>query len=260
MAKIEMDVSEYDEMRKRSELAEKYAESLENSKKEISDLHKKLAEQDKARIDELENSTKSVTYIRRETVTEVALVKSDKRQILDKLIRMGQATAMAATQGGRYKGHSYSDLRGHLGNQIDDDMADIFFDKTTMHSTPVLEVTERKNLDEVVSEIRLEERAQLSEDVKKKLDSLTEVSNENSQWKRDYDIVRKENKILSTKLGEIENKELENKKLNEQIYETNQRLNYIRETILNVHYFNAYFKLEKLKPIVYPIKKEDDES
>lgn len=254
-----MDVTEYDEMRKRSELAEKYAASLEETKKEISELHKQLQAKDKERIEELENSTKSVTYIKKETREEIALVKRDKLQIINRLIEMARHAGAAANQGGRFGGHSYSDYRGHLEGQFAvEGFVEALFDKTQMVSTPVYEVTERKNLDAVISEIRLEEREALDIEVKQKLARLTDLSNEIEKGKTKNKDLQMQNRSLTKMLDECQNHELENKRLQAKVFTLNQKQHDAQAALFGANYFNAYSKVKEAQTILN--KKEDGEN
>lgn len=168
-----MDVTEYDSLRKNVELAEKRAEDLKKAKKEISKLQEE-------KISALKAAEKQVIYRRESYSEETVRPTRSRMEILNHLERrFGRASGHSGRYGGgpsvydSYTGTSFSS--GGYDPYGISDLADMFFTKDVVKSTPVVESVTTKGLDEVKAELRVELEAKLSEEVTTKLTRLEVV-------------------------------------------------------------------------------------
>lgn len=156
MAKIEMDMSEYEAIKKCETLLE---ESLKREKETQIEL-KKLTDE-KLKI--LEESKMKVTKTSRIIKTEQLLVKRDDHQIFHNLLV--------------HLNIPYGQISSLMNNTLYisiDRLIDIFFTKHTTEST-CDSVTQMVGLDDIKIELRNELKEQLDSDIKSKLKNANEL-------------------------------------------------------------------------------------
>lgn len=175
MAKIEMDMTEYDLMRENKKL-------LEESLKKERELEKQIANLTKEKIDALENAKMRVVKTKKSEITEHLLRKRDDQSIWRELWNL--------------MGIDYRDQRQYLppiNSYLNiSRLGDTFFEKATSISMPVEEITTH-GLDEVRNEIREELKSKMDEETSTKLKRADETLSK-------YDTILKENKKLSDEI------------------------------------------------------------
>lgn len=153
MAKIEMDISEYDAMRENKKL-------LEDSLKREQELGKQLLDLNQQKMQALEDAKMKVVKISKKITTQHVLVKKESNNaILNEL--------------GRIFGISTSQLRHHF-NWETGRLIDALFNKVSSESQPTTETTVH-GLDEIKLELRNEIKANIDSDIQTKLDNTNKI-------------------------------------------------------------------------------------
>lgn len=166
MAKIEMDISEYEEMKKNAHL-------LEKALKREQDLGNKIKALQQEKIEALKQNEKCVTIVKTETRTEhLRPIRSE--------FEMRRALQDYMSQGNWE--------RASRGLPEIDQLADIFFQRSENRSVPVSETVTVKGLDEYLEEMeqRLSKDAETAvkwkqkdyERIKKKVEALKAENHE----------------------------------------------------------------------------------
>jgi hypothetical protein len=208
MAKIEMDLSEYQEIQKNKELLEK---SLERER----ELQEQLNEANKEKIEALEAAKMKVVKINRTHKTQYALIKREPEEIVRRVFRL--------------VGVNENALRGVRGVFIPnindfDAVIESFFDvQESISEDPFEEITVH-GLDEVKKEIRKDLEAKIDGKTKNDLKDFVELQ---KTHKLLSEVNRKT--VIINKSLEADNKKLD--KLNADLAEDNKEL---REEVDNV--------------------------
>lgn len=188
MAKIEMDISEYDEMRENKRLLEA---SLANERK----LHEQIDTLLKEKNQALEEAKMKVTKITKSEVTEYLYLKKDIHEFLPNL--------------GFLLSIPYHLLSEKVNVNNLDKFIDIFFDKTKSYSCPTEEITTH-GLDEIKKEIREDIESKIDKDIVEKLNYLEKLSeknkllvNDNDDLKVELDIMKERNTNLTQEIDNL---------------------------------------------------------
>lgn len=193
MAKIEMDISEYEIMKENKKL-------LEDSLNKERELQKQVEQLTKDKIKALEDARMKVVKITKSEVTEHLLRKRvDETYVFRELLHVLGIDY-------RYLQHKPDFI--HI-----DHLQNIFFEKVKSFSMPV-EETITCGLDEIKVEIREELKAKMDDDIKYKIQNAETALTKNDE-------LLKENKTLTND----NNLHIEkNKKLTEQCDELTKKL------------------------------------
>jgi len=206
MAKIEMDISEYEIMKENKKL-------LEDSLNKERELQKQVEQLTKDKIKALEDAKMKVVKITKSEVTEHLLRKRvDETYVFRELLHVLGIDY-------RYSQHKPDFI--HI-----DHLQNTFFEKVKSFSMPIEETT-TCGLDEIKVEIREELKAKMDDDIKCKIQNAETALSKNDE-------LLKENKTLSTDNNLFIEK---NKKLTEQCDELTKKLTEIEngnETLVKV--------------------------
>lgn len=231
MAKIEMDISEYEVMRENKKL-------LEDSLKNERELQKQIEQLTKEKINVLEDAKMKVVKITKTEVTECLLKKRVQdthswRQIL-MLLGVGSFN-----------------MPLNVPDPITmDRLQDVFFERTTAHSMPIKEVT-LHGLDEIKKEIREELESKMDSDTKRKLKDAEKTTHQN------YTLIEKNKKLnnsilLLTEVNKTLSTTFDN--LTENVSKTKseiEKLNKIKEILKNgIGIFNKSKLLVNINNII----------
>ena len=189
MAKIEMDISEYEAIKK----VEKLLENSLQREKELSGAVEVLQEE---KIKIMEQNKKSVTIIEEKRIEEFFYQKVDDETIMRNILFIAD--------GIRGKNTSFRD---YPPSQISDILIEKFFTKSKMQETPSKnKKVVYKGLDEVKDKIEKVLKDSLDTDVKDKLKRFKIISKEfniiNSKYnsvKLELNICESSNKVLEKK-------------------------------------------------------------
>lgn len=206
MAKIEMDISEYEIMKENKKL-------LEDSLNKERELQKQVEQLTKDKIKALEDAKMKVVKITKSEITEHLLRKRvDETYVFRELLHV--------------LGIDYRHIQCKPDSIRIDYLQNIFFEKVKSFSTPIEETT-TCGLDEIKVEIREELKAKMDDDIKRKIKNAETVLTKNDE-------LLKENKTLTTDNNLLIDK---NKKLTEQCDELTKKLADIEngnETLMKV--------------------------
>lgn len=206
MAKIEMDISEYEIMKEKQKL-------LEDSLNKERELQKQVEQLTKDKIKALEDAKMKVVKITKSEVTEHLLRKRvDETYVFRELLHV---------LGIDYRGLRYKPDFIHI-----DHLRNTFFEKVKSFSNPVEEIT-ICGLDDIKVEIRDELKSKMDDDIKRKIEDAENVLSKN-------DKLLKENKTLTTDNDLFIEK---NKKLTERCDELAKKLTEIEngnEILMNI--------------------------
>lgn len=193
MAKIEMDISEYEIMKENKKLLE---ESLNKER----ELQKQVEQLTNDKIKALEDAKMKVVKITKSEVTEHLLRKRvDETYVFRELLQV--------------LGIDYRYLQ-HKPDFIHIDyLQNIFFEKVKSFSMPVEEII-TCGLDEIKAEIREELKAKMDDDIKRKIQNAETALTKNDELLKENKTLTNDNNLLIEK----------NKKLTEQCDELTKKL------------------------------------
>lgn len=193
MAKIEMDISEYEIMKENKKL-------LEDSLNKERELQKQVEQLTKDKIKALEDARMKVVKITKSEVTEHLLRKRvDETYVFSELLHVLGIDY-------RYLQHKPDFI--HI-----DHLQNIFFEKVKSSSIPV-EETITCGLDEIKVEIREELKAKMDDDIKRKIQNAETALTKNDELLKENKTLTNDNNLLIEK----------NKKLTEQCDELTKKL------------------------------------
>lgn len=197
MAKIEMDISEYEIMKENKKL-------LEDSLNKERELQKQVEQLTKDKIKALEDAKMKVVKITKSEVTEHLLRKRvDDTYIFRELLHV--------------LGVDYRYLQ-HKPDLIHiDHLRNVFFEKTTQFSMPREETT-TYGLDEIKVEIREDLKAKMDDDIKRKIQNAEKALTINNELLKENETLNTDNNLFIDK----------NKKLTEQCDELTEKLTNIK--------------------------------
>jgi hypothetical protein len=197
MAKIEMDLSEYEIMQENKKLLEK---SLENERL----LREEIEKLNKEKIKALEDAKMKVVYVKKTKTYQHALVKHPTIRNVDGWRRILRALGFRGTV----------DLRDFPETFDPELLRDAFFEvqESTIENNPEITV---KGLEEVKQELRSEAEQNLTDEIKRKLEEAKEIMAKKNEWlsvnkelSKENSRLKKENNTLATELDDTE-KEVE---------------------------------------------------
>ena len=230
MARIEMDISEYEAMKENKKL-------LENSLEKERGLQEQIKKLTDEKTKALEDAKMKVVKISKTEVTEHLLRKREDTYVWRELWYL--------------MGMDYRTLPKMPEFIHTDHLARVFFEKITSYSMPNEEITTH-GLDEIKVEIRNDLKAKIDDDTKRKLENADVALSKNNE-------LLKENKTLTSENSYLAEK---NKKLTEQCDELtkklteiengNEILGKVKDTLKNGYGF--WNKSELLDKIISIIK------
>lgn len=238
MAKIEMDVSEYEAMKENKRLLE---QSLERER-ELKDQVDKLNDE---KIQAVEDAQKKVVKIRKKTITEHKVVKRPYDDIVRNFYAWYSERDM-------FRGvYSEYEQERNLNRLID-----WMFDTVTSETDDdgIEEVTTH-GLEQVKHEIAEEYKASMDkkyaqrlEDAKEALEVNNKLHEKISELRTEYDQVSSSNEFYSKRTEELTK---ENNELEEFIESIGLQSNKIHSLVSEeFHIFNAYSKLKRIHETV----------
>ena len=192
MAKIEMDISEYEAMKENKKLLEN---SLEKERG-LQDQIKKLTDE---KTKALEDAKMKVVKISKTEVTEHLLRKREDTYVWRELWNL--------------IGVDYRRLPKMPEFINTDQLSNVFFQRVKSYSMPYEEITTH-GLDEIKAEIRNDLKAKMDDDTKRKIENAKVALSKNNE-------LLKENKTLTTDNSSLAEK---NKKLTERCDELTKKL------------------------------------
>lgn len=235
MAKITMDSSEWEEMKKNAKLLE---EAVAREKK----LGARVEELQQANIDALKANEKMVTIHKKVTISETIQVKVSTHDIINRLFR-AVAEQFNETQGSNFDRGMRSRLsegrmgandveqafyrtRHHHGHQwleheVDDLRSLFFTQKHELNDAPERDEITHKGLDQVKADIAQEYAENMSEKDKRmhqdNQDFITEVNVHKAKIKDQKIMMKNNDKIISNLEKDVknlsENADLQNERL-----------------------------------------------
>jgi hypothetical protein len=191
MAKIEMDMSEYEAMKKVETLLE---QALGREKEQ----NAVIAELNKEKIELLTSNEKVVTVVHTKNTSETKATYLDTETIIR---RIQQHTEM----------HRDSHMMRSQDVMNDTSYMHKLFDtffETHVHEFETSKTVTRQGLDEVTIEIRKELKAELSEEVDRELSALKHLRENKGQWAKELRIAREYGRIKDTEAEDL-SKQLE---------------------------------------------------
>lgn len=230
MAKIEMDISEYEAMKENKKL-------LENSLEKERGLQEQIKKLTDEKTKALEDAKMKVVKISKTEVTEHLLRKREDTHIWRELWLL--------------MGLDYRQLPKMPEFIHTEHLVNAFFEKATSFSTPI-EETITYGLDEIKAEIRNDLKAKMDDDTKRKLENAevalsknNEFLKENKKMTNDNSSLTEKNKKLTGRCNEL------TKKLTD-VEDNIETLNKIREVLKNGYGF--WNKSELLDKVISLIK------
>jgi hypothetical protein len=230
MAKIEMDISEYEAMKENKKL-------LENSLEKERGLQEQIKKLTDEKTKALEDAKMKVVKISKTEITEYLMRKREDSYIWRELWHL--------------LGLDYRGLPKMPDCIHTDHLASVFFEKVKSYSMPNEETTTH-GLDEIKAEIRNDLKAKMDEETNRKIKNAETALSKNDE-------LLKENRTLTTDNGTLTEK---NKKLTEQcdeltkkitdIEDGNKVLSDVKDTLKNGYGF--WNKSELLDKIISIIK------
>lgn len=238
MAKIEMDVSEYEAMKENKQLLE---QSLKRER-ELKDQVDKLNDE---KIEALKDAQKKVVKIRKKTVTEHKMVKRPYDEVVRNIYAWFEAR-------NKYRG-VYTEL------EHESDLRQLIhwmFDTVTSETDDNgLEEVTTHGLEQAKHEIAEEYKANMDkkytqrlEDAKEALEVNNKLREKISELRTEYDQISSLNEFYSKRIEELTN---ENNELEEFIKSIGLQSNKIHSLVSEeFHIFNAYSKLKRIHETV----------
>ena len=217
MAKIEMDVSEYEAMKKVEQL-------LENSLEKERKLQEQIEILNEEKINALEEAKMKVVKIVKNEQQDYIYQKRDNNYI---------------------KKYLLSYLNDPYRHQVPDNdyLIDLFFEKSTAFGLTSTEVTTH-GLDEVKKELRDE----LSDETKSKLENAKRVTQENYGLKKEHNDLDKLNQTLQS---QVDNLLQVGEKLSEKLEVFETKVNNIQDIIkYDIPWWKLYDALNKIGKII----------
>lgn len=184
MAKIEMDISEYEAMKENKKL-------LENSLEKERGLQEQIKKLTDEKTKALEDAKMKVVKISKSEVTEHLLRKREDTHIWRELWHL--------------MGIDYRELPKMPKFIHTDHLSNVFFEKVTSYLMPYEETTTH-GLDEIKAEIRNDLKAKMDEETKRKIENAEVALSKNNELLKDNKTLTADNSYLTEK----------NKKLTEQ--------------------------------------------
>jgi hypothetical protein len=233
MAKIEMDISEYEVMRENKKLLEQSLEKERSLQEEVKKLN---AEKIKA----LEDAKMKVVKVKRTEVVEYALRKTHNNNH-DFLFRLCSALKTSPQTPIGLINTNYIDY---------DSFEKLFFEKTRCTSLPIEEVT-TCGLDDIKSEIRADLKSEMDEQTKYKLERAEEVLTKmNDLVKENKKLVNVNDSLSKTNENLFEQSTELTKKLND-LENIEKKYNQILEILEKDNsFFKKYKVLSNIKTIL----------
>lgn len=227
MAKIEMDLSEYEKMMEVKKL-------LENSLEKERELEKEIRSMNDARIQTLKDAEMKVIKISRKEVVEYPIQKIESRYVISEFLkRLGTR-----------------EVPPHICNTYIEDLGDIFFRKDKVISYPSEETITMHGLDEIRKEIR----DSVEKDIREELEECGRMSKKFDKInyeKSQIEIKLKYEKEISSVLTKDNAALIEyQKNLMESAIKDRKRLEEIEKQINNCNFWNREKVFEKLKNIL----------
>ena len=240
MAKIEMDISEYESMKE-------YKKLLEDSLKNEKELSSKIILLEKEKNKALEDSKMKVIKISKSESTQHLLYRKDIKEIIPIIFR--SLNLPTDTQF----------IRERIGIDINsgyiDSLFEMCFSKITSHSVPVADSYETVGLDEIKNELKTILKAELDEEVASKLGFFDSLQKTNNELYSKIDELKREVYVLTKDSGLVIAQ-------NNRLTEDNNGLNKENDSLvcyanavnilLNHKFnpFNAYYKIKKVKEYI----------
>lgn len=232
MAKIEMDLSEYERIQENKRLLEDSLKNERNLKEEITKLQKE-------KIQALEDAKMKVIKIKKKESTEHLITHYDTDYEVNKiLVRLKQLVYTSSN-------HIYE-------KNILYDLYDILFKKTT---TCIIddEITTH-GLDEIKSELRIDIEKGINDDIKNKLKDAEKFQEEKYSILEKLSKSNKENSSLNIEIENLLNViKISQDKLDisdAKLKELTGKFDNIRNIILSFNRLNSYWKLRKIRDIL----------
>lgn len=197
MAKIEMDISEYEIMKENKKLLEMSLEKERGLQAQVELLTKE-------KIKALEDAKMKVVKVTKSVVTEHLLRKRDDNKIWMELWHL--------------IGLDYRSLPRLPEYIHTDNLIHAFFEKATLFNQPIEEITTH-GLDEIKVEIRNDLKAQMDDETKSKIQRAETALSKNDELLNENKALTKENGLLTEK----------NKKLTERCDELSDKLTEIED-------------------------------
>lgn len=233
MAKITMDASEYEAMKK----TEKLLEAALSREVELNDKLHKLEEE---KIKAYEDAKMKVVKIIKHETTEHKLKKvADPRPVLVELFHM-----VDGYRRGESSPNHYAMPHEYVWHIIDK----LFYEATTINVDST--ETTLHGLDEVKAEIKQQLSDEMSDDIKRKLTEANETSGRYFTIYEQHKDLTKENKIISEAKAKLVNKLDSALKTKAKYYDKVKAFNRIIETISTASMFNARKVLNKIINII----------
>lgn len=229
MAKIEMEISEYEAMKENKKL-------LENSLEKERGLQEQIKKLTDEKTKALEDAKMKVVKISKTEVTEHILRKKEDVNIWRELWNL--------------MGIDYRQLPKMPEFIHTDHLINVFFERVKSYSMPNEETTTH-GLDEIKAEIRNDLKTKIDDDTKRKLENADVALSKNNE-------LLKENKTLISENSSLTEK---NKKLTEQcdeltkkltdVEDANETLNKVREALKNGYgFWNKAELLDKIMDLI----------
>lgn len=202
MAKIEMDISEYDIMRENKRL-------LEDSILKQKELQSQIDLLTKEKIKALEDAKMKVIKISKSEVTEHLFRKRPDVEILQRLFhKLGVHISR------------YTDVEAYM---IHADLSSVFYEKTKIISSPIEETTIH-GLDEIKVEIREDLKKQIDSGISQKLEEAEKLSIKMKEVLESNKKLNTNNDILEEQIKKLLEKEIETTKEIDIVREENKSL------------------------------------
>jgi predicted nuclease with TOPRIM domain len=230
MAKIEMDISEYEAMKENKKL-------LENSLEKERGLQEQIKKLTDEKTKALENAKMKVVKISKTEITEHLMRKKEDGYIWRELCHL--------------LGLDYRTLPKMPDYIHTDHLAKVFFEKTTSYSMPYEETTTH-GLDEIKAEIRNDLKEKMDEETNRKIKNAETALSKNDELLKENLTLTSENNILTEKNNKLtEQCDELTKKLTE-IEDGNKVLSGVKDILKNGYGF--WNKSELLDKIISIIK------
>lgn len=232
MAKIEMDLSEYERIQENKKLLEKSLENERSLRDEITKLQKE-------KLEALESAKMKVIKIKRNETTEHILAPYSSRYDLSRLFNILK--------------EYFAGIDTHYTGAILNEVVEGLFKKTTSHTIHDDEVTTH-GLDEIKEELRIDIEKNINEDIKEKLERASKFQKEKSEILDNLSIATKKNTTLSKEnenlIKVIEELEIKLKKTEISLEESTKLLENLSKIVSSFNRLTSYFKLQEIRKLL----------
>lgn len=232
MAKIEMDLSEYERIQENKKLLEKSLENERSLRDEITKLQKE-------KLEALESAKMKVIKIKRNETTEHILMQHSSRYDLSRLFNILK--------------EYFAGIDNHYTGAILNEIVEGLFRKTTSYIIHDDEVTTH-GLDEIKEELRIDIEKNINEDIKEKLERASKFQKEKSEILDNLSIATKKNTTLSKEnenlIKVIEELEIKLKKTEISLEEITKLLENVSKIVSSFNRLTSYFKLQELRKLL----------